>query len=274
MIQIPTLAAFFCLACFFLSPAHAAVSAPKAASSGTVDPRPLPENEIFWEDSGHRSAFFISERLLNEWPWDALAMDPARRKEMEARVSAPLRGTEFYYPNRPSRECVTDLHTGIGEPHRQAVGFVEFVRQKPVALMGRVLSVIPGWNIPYSYASSMVEVRVEEIFKTQKGWPQVGNRFFYEQKRGTVTVQGHRLCTEAQRGQETYRAAVGDLIFLAGPGRYIDYPEDARLAAGAIWPVSGNEIEPQPYSMIEEPRRALSAPRLHLLLQQSPDDHP
>jgi hypothetical protein len=243
---------------------------PPASSPPQPQARPTeapPQEEIFWHDSEHRSALFVSERLLNQWPWGGLALNPDRRKELEERVSAPLQGTRYYAPNRLYPECVTDLHSGIGNPYPQAIDFVDFVRQKPMALLGRVVRITPGWNVPYSYASSMVELRVEEVVKAQGGWPAVDAHVFYEQKWGSITVKDHRLCTDTSGG-EGHRAVLGELVFLAGRGRDAN---DPRLALGADWPVSGNEIEPQPYSMIAEPRTAISIPQLRLRLQQSVD---
>jgi hypothetical protein len=244
---------------------------PALAVADTPEAKALPADEIFWEDPEHRSALFISERLLNEWPWDRLAIHPDRRKELEERIAAPL-GMQFYFPNRPYPECTTDLHTGVGPPLRQAVSLVDFVRREPVALVGRVLRITPGWNVLYSSASSIVELQVEEIIKAPKGGPAVGEHVFYEQKRGSILVRGRRLCTEAQPGEESHRAGLGELLFLTGFGR--SSTQDPRLFPGAVWPISGNEIEPQPYKAIAEPRLPISVPQLRLSLEQRLDDEP
>lgn len=261
-IRIPVLSWFL-----FLSSPLSLLAAQAPAAPATPAGPPLPAGEIVWRDASRRTAYFVSERLLNEWPWDRLAIDPERRKDLEAVVNAPLQGTRYYAPGRLYPECSTDLHTGIGEPGRQALPFLDFVRGEPLALVGRVVKVTPGWNVVYDHASSMVELRVEEVVKAESRWPAVQDRVVYEQKRGSITVKGRRLCTDANT-PEAHRAAVGDLVFLSGRR---DDGRDPRLISVAVWPIDGDEIEPMPYSAIADPREPVPLPRLRRILERLAD---
>jgi len=127
------------------------------------------------------------------------------------------------------------------------------LRAGELVFRGEVAELTPGWDVPFSQASTLVGVRVEEVFGDREG-PEPGSLVVYIQPFGSIQAQGVTACTT--KSPSDFEAHVGDQLLVSANG--FDSANESLLVAssrGDIYPIHDGmavERDPKPTSAAGE----------------------
>lgn len=211
------------------------------------------ERRILWENAEHTAAAFIPEKVLHEKQLSELPLSENTRPLLE--------GALYFRRNYPPRIPVSMKENpcevlGKADPagsYRHAKSLDELIADTPVALVGKVVEIVPGWLTTLAHAGKAVYFVVDTILKAPEEAVKLGDIRAFEKYGGEITLDGVRLCTEAVPG--FYSPRLADRILLVGAM----FPYDELRLVGTTFPIEKDLVLIQPYPWVRDlPTRSLA----------------
>jgi hypothetical protein len=158
------------------------------ATSACAVEAPLKRPVVVWTDEAHEQPYFVEDSAIDLLP-------PAAREEItSALATARKQEEEFANSARANGLNVPLCGPGTIGDSLTSADAVDLLRSVPVISSGRIVDVVSGWNVPRHRVSSLVFVRVEEVWKG--GGVVAGDILTVEMPFGTLHHRGDTWCTE------------------------------------------------------------------------------
>ncbi|HXA15586.1 MAG TPA: hypothetical protein VN380_01235 [Thermoanaerobaculia bacterium] len=208
--------------CFLLS-AFVATSACAVAA-------PLKHPVVVWTDEAHAQPYFVEDSAIDLLP-------PAAREEItSALVTARKQEEEFANTARANGLNVSRCGPETVGDSLTSANAVDVLRSLPIVASGRIVDVVTGWNVPRHRVSSLVFVRVEEVWKG--GGVAADDILIVELPFGTFHHRGATWCTE-MTGSD--RMIPGRPILISGR---LEPKRTPLTLLGTAWPIENDHALP------------------------------
>lgn len=194
-----------------------------SGATGAADP-------IRWSDEAHTAPLFIPESVLQGTEPDPRLSAQSFwtiRSEIEQKAEALGK----------TGRCATPI---LGDSVAMGKGAVRWpspaqkIQAGTPALLATVVRTVAGWSVPSRYPVSVIEVRIDEVLSDPSGRLNPGERLFFEQDAGTLTVGSSRLCTDHPRYA---RWKEGDRLLLLVGSFDEANPGFVHTAPGNLYPI-------------------------------------
>jgi hypothetical protein len=201
------------------------------------------QKQIIWMDEAHTRAYFVPEAVLAADPLAVLPLSESQRLDLSGRIKWSQS------PNRIPLNPLGVIHDCYPQEGKLRPGSApnpvtipELVAKFPVAAIGVVESVVPGWVTISPRVARLAYVRIATPLREEMKKLRPGQRVAALFTGGEIHVRGVRLCSETK--PDLYQPARGDRVLLVG----VAWPADDRfIDAVYTLPVRDGIIQCEPY---------------------------
>lgn len=217
-------------------------------SAGEAEEPRSPQDKILWANKEKQRAMFIPQSLL-QGPLSDLPVDESSLRGLKHRLKVQ-RHPELFPKELPFgrvAECRQESGSASPGSAANAMDLTTLLASSDVVWIGTIVDIEPGVEPRLVAAVEVAYVQLEEIFRLRPGASAPSSERSTAVMFGgaKVSVSGTVLCDEGAPG--FYEPRVGDRILLGGS----ILTEDPRVFQGYVFPLKGNTIRLQPYSLLE-----------------------
>lgn len=222
------------------------------------------EGQVLWADAAHENAVFVPERILRDTPLEGLPLDMVERSVLREEIK------KFRDPRWGHRCSSVGLDASEQGEGQEDLTFDEYLRLYPLALVGEVVHIVPGWSAHHLEVAEAAYIRVEEVLWAREpgaAEPGRGSIVGILFPGGRTVAETTRLCKERPEG--IFEPLVGDQIVVAGQ---LLTESPAFFQANARLPLVKGEVLAQPLRALSADEKAIALKDLRVQLRREGPD--
>jgi len=251
------------------APPRDAVSSPKQAGTTWLDevgqPHLVPgavadllrnDPGVVWSDAARTMLMFVPERVLDRIPLDQLPVPASVLGKLKAQL--------------PPGECLPmSIGGGLGPTRDDARPLLDVLARDRLAFVGKVTVVERGFSSWREAVATMIQVQVEEAFKSEDGAVRPGDVLLFAGYGGSISFRGATVCS-SEASEHPFVPGVGQRVFVMG---LYSLPGSRFIQGGIAYPVAANDVvEDVGYNQVRVPH-ALTLSDIRGASKEASDAH-
>lgn len=182
-----------------------------------IEPTLPPPAPLLREKGGREASFIPAPLLESGRRAESANADPAA----EAIFTAMIGDAYKQMKNDPvsaAHECAVPVIGEVGpkspdDRTDEGSETERTLKNNQIAVLVRVVGVVPGWYLLYGHAASLVYARVVEVFHDNAGLLEPGQTITFLRESASFSIGQRRFCT---RDPQTVPPPIGSLVVVAG----------------------------------------------------------
>jgi hypothetical protein len=139
----------------------------------------------------------------------------------------------------PPGECLPmRIGGGLGPLRDDARSLLDVLARDRLAFVGKVTVVERGFSSWREAVATMVQVQVEEAWKSEDGAVRPGDVLLLGEYGGSISFRGATVCS-SEASEHPFVPGVGQRVFVMG---LYSLPGSRCIQGGVVYPVAANDV--------------------------------